>query len=98
MIWLSWIEPRMLIVMLCKISPKNVELDYSYYSVKIRLKCPFCAYNSTKKSPTYTSLRQLVFHLSSQHSDEGNYHPFSISEIKSLMQTIALSLEWRLLE
>ena len=84
--------------MLCRISDKKVELDYSYYSAKIRLKCPFCAYNSTKKSPTYTSLRQLVFHLSNQHNDEGNYHPFSISEIKSLMQMIALAKEWRLLD
>lgn len=84
--------------MLCRISDKKVEVNYSYYSTKIRLKCPFCAYDSTKKSPTYTSLRQLVFHLSNQHNDEGNCHPFSISEIKSLMQTIALSLEWRLLD
>lgn len=84
--------------MICRLSDKKVELDYSYYSVKVRLKCPFCAYNSTKKSPTYTSLRQLVFHLSNQHNDEGNYFPFSISDIQLLMQMIALSLEWRLLE
>lgn len=84
--------------MLCRISDKKVELDYSYYSVKIRLKCPLCSYNSTKKSPTYTSLRQLVFHLSNRHNDEGNYYPFSISDIKFLMQMIALALEWRLLE
>jgi len=84
--------------MYCKISDKKVEFDYSNYSKKTRLKCPFCAYNSTKKSPTYTSLRQLVFHLSNQHSDEGHYHPFSISDIRSLMQMIALSKEWRLLE
>lgn len=84
--------------MLSRIYDKKVELDYSYYSAKIRLKCPFCAYNSTKKSPTYTSLRQLLFHLSSQHSNEGNYYPFSNSDIKSLMQMIALSLQWRLLE
>ena len=84
--------------MLCELNHKKVELGYSNYSVKIRLKCPFCAYNSTKKSPTYTTLRQLVFHLSNQHGDEGNYHPFSISDIKSLMQMIAVSLEWRLLD
>lgn len=84
--------------MICRLSDKKVELDYSFYSVKTRLKCPFCAYNSTKKSPTYTSLRQLVFHLSNQHNDEGNYFPFSISDIQLLMQMIALSLEWRLLE
>ena len=81
-----------------ELNHRKVEFDYSYYSTKMRIKCPFCTYNSTKKSLTYTSLKQLVFHLSNQHSDEGNYHPFSISEIKSLMQTIALSLEWRLLD
>jgi len=84
--------------MQCELNHKKVAFDYSYYSVKIRLKCPFCAYNSTKKSFTYTSLKQLVFHLSNQHNDEGNYTPFSISDIKSLMQTIALSLEWKLLD
>lgn len=84
--------------MICRLSDKKVELDYSYYSAKIRLKCPFCAYNFTQKSPTYTSLRQLVFHLSNQHNDEGNYFPFSISDIHLLMQMIALSLEWRLLD
>ena len=84
--------------MLCRLYDKKVELNYSYYSAKIRLKCPFCAYNSTKKSPTYTSLRQLVFHLSNQHSDEGNYYPFSNSDIKSLMQIIALAKKWRLLD
>ena len=88
----------MLVLMLCRISDKKVELNYSYYSTKIRLKCPVCAYNSTKKSPTYTSLRQLVFHLSNQHSDEGNYYPFTISDIKSLMQMIALAKKWRLLD
>ncbi len=84
--------------MISRLSDKKVELNYSFYSVKIRLKCPFCAYNSTKKSPTYTSLRQLVFHLANQHKDPGNYHPFSISDIQFLMQMIALSLEWRLLD
>lgn len=88
----------MLLLMYCRISAKKVEFDYSYYSAKIRLKCPFCAWNSTKKSPTYMSLRQLVFHLSNQHSDEGNYHPFSLIEIRSLMQMIALAKEWRLLD
>ena len=84
--------------MLCRLSDKNVQLDYSYYSTKIRIKCPRCSYNSTKKTPTYTSLRQLVYHLSNQHSDEGNYHPFSNSDIKFLMQMIALSKKWRLLD
>ena len=81
-----------------RLNYKKVEFDYSYYSTKIRIKCPFCTYNSTKKSLTYTSLKQLVFHLSNQHSDEGNYYPFSISDIKSLMQMIALSKKWRLLD
>ena len=81
-----------------KLNHKNVQFDYLYYSTTIRIKCPFCTYNSTKKSLTYTSLKQLVFHLSDQHSDEGNYYPFSISDIKSLMQMIALSLQWRLLD
>ena len=85
-------------IMLCELNHKKIEFDYSYYSTNLRLKCPFCTYNSTKKSSTYTSLRQLVFHLSNQHSDEGNYYPFSISDIKSLMQITALSLEWKLLE
>jgi len=84
--------------MLCELNHKKVEFDYSLYSEKTRLKCPFCAYNSTKKSITYTTLRQLVFHLSNQHSNEGNYFPFSISDIKSLMQMLALSKEWRLLD
>lgn len=84
--------------MICRLSDKKVELDYSNYSAKLRLKCPFCAYNSTKKSVTYTTLRQLVFHISNQHGDEGNYYPFTISDIKSLMQMIALSKEWRLLD
>ena len=79
--------------MQCRLSDKKVELDYSYYSEEIRVKCPVCTYNSTKKSPTYTTLRQLVFHLSNQHSDEGNYYSFTISDIKSLMQMIALSLQ-----
>ena len=84
--------------MYCKLSDKKVEFDYSYYSTKTRLKCPFCAYNSTKKSITYTTLRQLVFHISNQHDNEGNYYPFSLSDIKSLMQMIGLSLEWKLLD
>jgi len=84
--------------MYSRVSDKKVQFDYSNYSIRIRLKCPFCTYNSTKKSPTYTSLRQLVFHLSNQHSNECNYHPFSISDIKSLMPMIALALEWRLLD
>ena len=81
-----------------RLNYKKVEFDYSYYSTKIRIKCPFCTYNSTKKSVTYTSVKQLVFHLSDQHSDEGNYYPFSNSDIQSLMQMIALSKKWRLLD
>ena len=84
--------------MICRLYDKKVEFDYSYYSTKIRIKCPFCTYNSTKKSVTYTSLKQLVFHLSDQHSDEGNYYPFSNSDIQSLMKMIALSKKWRLLD
>ncbi|PBO84540.1 MAG: hypothetical protein COA77_08855 [Thaumarchaeota archaeon] len=84
--------------MLCELNHKKVALDYSFYSVKIRLKCPFCAYNSTKKSITYTTLRQLVFHISNQHDNEGNYYQFSFHDIKFLMQMIALSKEWRLLD
>ena len=81
----------------CRLTDKKVRLHYSSFSAKLRVKCPRCTYNSTKKSPTYTSLRQLVFHLSNQHRDEGDYFPFTNSDIKFLMKMVALAKEWRLL-
>ena len=83
--------------MLCEINYKKVEFDYSSYSYKLRLKCPFCAYITSHKTRKYDSLKSLLFHLSEQHKNEGNYFPFSIDDVKSVMQFIALALEWKVI-
>ena len=79
-----------------KFIPINVECDYSHYSDQIRLKCPCCE-SRTTRTRTYKSLKQLIFHLSDQHKNEGNYFPFSLDDIHALMNSIALAKEWRLL-
>ena len=82
--------------MQCELSYKKVEFDYSRYFEEIKVKCPFCEFNSSR-TRTFRSLKQLTFHLSDQHKNEGNYYPFTINDIKDLMQMIALAKEWGLL-
>ena len=82
--------------MKCELSYKNVEFDYSRYFDEIRVKCPLCKFNSSR-TKTYKSLKQLTFHLSDQHKNEGDYFPFTVDDIKNLMQMIALAKEWKLL-
>ncbi len=83
--------------MKCELSYKKFEFNYSRYFDRIKIKCPFCEFTSTR-TKTYKSLKQLTFHLSDQHKKEGNYFPFKLEEIQYLMQTIALAKEWRLLQ
>ncbi len=82
--------------MKCDLSYKKVEVDYVNYSATIRVKCPFCESQSTR-TRTYKSLKQLTFHLADQHQNEGNYYPFELNDIRTLMQTIAIAKKWRLL-
>ena len=82
--------------MLCDIQLKKVEFNYSRYFDRIRVKCPFCEFNSTR-TKTYKSLKQLTFHLSDQHKKEGDCYPFKLEDVQYLMQIIAIAKEWRLL-
>jgi len=82
--------------MKCELSYKKVEFNYSRYFEETKVKCPICGFNSSR-TRTYKSLKQLIFHLSEQHKNEGNYYPFTVDDIKELMQMIALAKEWRLL-
>ena len=82
--------------MKCEIILKNVEFQYSHYFDEIRVKCPCCESRS-KRTRTYKSLKQLVFHLSDQHKNEGNFFPFSLDDIHALMNSIALAKQWGLL-
>lgn len=82
--------------MKCELSYKKVEFNYSRYFEETRVKCPLCEFNSSR-TKTYKSLKQLTFHLSNQHKNEGNYYPFTVDDIKELMQMIAVAKEWRLL-
>ena len=79
-----------------KLSYKNVEFDYSRYFDETRVKCPFCEFRTTR-TKTYRSLKQLTFHLSEQHKNEGDYFPFKLDDIHFLMQMIALAKEWKLI-
>jgi len=79
-----------------KLSYKNVEFEYSRFFEETKVKCPICEFNSSR-TKTYKSLKQLTFHLSDQHKNEGNYFPFTVDDIKILMQMIALAKEWKLL-
>ena len=82
--------------MFCELSYKKVEFSYSRYFEEIKIKCPFCEFDSSR-TRTYKSLKQLIFHLSDQHKNEGNFFPFTVNDVKFLMQTIALAKEWKLL-
>ena len=82
--------------MKCELSYKKVEFNYSRYFEETKVKCPICEFNSSR-TRTYKSLKQLIFHLSDQHKTEGNYYPFTVDDIKILMQMIALAKEWKLL-
>ncbi len=86
--------------MKCELSYKKVKkikkFDYSNYFVEIRNQCPFCVFNNPR-TKTFRTLKQLTFHLSDQHKNEGNYFPFSLDDIHALMNSIALAKEWRLL-
>jgi len=84
--------------MLCELNYKKVAIDYSFYSVKIRLKCPFCSHSTSNKTKKYDSLKSLVYHLSNEHKNEGSYYPFSLDDIKSVLPMIALAKQWRLLD
>jgi len=83
--------------MLCDIQYKKVEVDYSQYSRPIRLGCPFCIAKISHKTRTYKSLKSLLYHLSDQHQNEGNYYPFMLNDVKAVMQIVAVALEWGLL-
>ena len=84
--------------MKCDISLKNVEFDYSIYSVRTRLHCPFCAYGKQSKSKTYKTLKSLLFHVKHDHKDEDKLFPFSVEDIHSLMHAIALAKNWKVLD
>ena len=84
--------------MSCEINYKKVKINYKKYSEPIKLGCPFHSYHSSSKTRKYDTLKSLLFHLSEQHKNEGDYYPFSIDDVKSVMQFIALSLEWGLLK
>ncbi|MBM3910789.1 MAG: hypothetical protein FJ356_03980 [Thaumarchaeota archaeon] len=83
--------------MLYELNYKKVEIDYSFYSKPIKLGCPFCKFNSSHKTRSYRSLKSLIYHLSNEHKQEGEYYPFILNDIKTLMQNIATSLQWGLL-
>lgn len=76
----------------------NVEVPQFQYSKTIRLGCPWCKIDTTHKSRVYKSLKSLLFHISQQHREPGDYYPFSTNQIKTLMQGIAISLDWGLLK
>lgn len=80
----------------CKLGHKKVAYCYSHHFDETKVKCPVCEFNSSR-TKTYKSLKQLTFHLSEQHKNEGNYYPFTVDDIKTLMQMIALAKEWKLL-
>jgi len=82
-------------MMLCDIQLK-IEVNYSHYFDRIRVKCPFCEFYRAR-TRTFQSLKQLGFHLSTQHKNEADIYPFKLEDIQSLMQTIALGIEWKLL-
>ena len=75
---------------------KNVEFPYKLYFDEARIKCPCCESRSTR-TRTYKSLKQLVFHLSDQHKNEGDFYPFKLEDIHALMDSIALAKQWKLL-
>ena len=87
--------PRKFLLMETKLSYKKVEFDYSRFFDETRVKCPFCKFNSSR-TKTYKSLNQLLHHLSDQHQNEGDYYPFKLDDIKSLLKMIALAGEWGL--
>ena len=84
-------------MILRNIQLKKVEIDYSYYSKSVRLGCPWCRNDATHKSRVYKTLKSLLFHISDQHKNQGTYYPFTVDEIKDLMQLIALAKQWELL-
>ncbi|MCH7561853.1 MAG: hypothetical protein IIC67_10910 [Thaumarchaeota archaeon] len=78
--------------MKCDIQLK-VEIDYSIYSKPLRLGCPFCKFNTSHKTRTFNSMKSLLYHLSNEHKQNENLHPFTIADVKSLMQALAKSVE-----
>ncbi len=81
-----------------KVEVLDIKFPQTQYSMFIRLGCPWCKIDTTHKSRVYKSLKSLLFHISQQHSKSGSYYPFSPDQINSLMQLVALSLEWGLLK
>ena len=83
--------------MICDIQLKKVEIDYSYYSKPRRLGCPFCKFESSHKTQTFHSMKSLLYHLSTEHKHNEKPYPFTVFDIKTLMQIIAKSAEVGLL-
>ena len=83
--------------MICDIQLKKVEIDYSYYSKPIRLGCPFCKFDASHKTRTFHSMKSLLYHLSNEHKQNENFYPFTIADVKTLMQILAKSVEVGLL-
>ncbi len=81
-----------------KVEVPNSKIPYFQYSTTNRFGCPWCKIDTTHKSRVYKSLKSLLFHISQQHREPGDYYPFSTNQIKTLMQGIAISLEWGLLK
>ena len=38
-------------------------------------------------------MKSLLYHLSNEHKQNENLHPFTIADVKSLMQALAKSVE-----
>ncbi len=77
---------------------KKVEINYSAYCKKVRVKCPFCQYDAHHHTRVFKSLKRLIYHLSVEHSKESmKYYPFTIDDIRNLMKSVAMALDFRLL-
>ena len=83
--------------MLSEFQSLKVVRAYSQDSILIRLGCPWCKMDTTHKSKIYKSIKSLLFHISQEHKTENSFYPFTVQDIKELMQLIRLAKHWNLL-
>ena len=83
--------------MLSEARSLKVVKAYSQRTIPIKLGCPWCKIDTTYKSKTYKSIKSLLFHISQEHNNQNSYYPFSVQDIRELMNQIVIARDLRLL-
>ena len=75
---------------------KEAKAYYEIFSKPIKLRCPYCTYDTSHKTKTFRSLKSLSWHVMHEHQNEIGY-PFSLEQVQELIKVIGIAIHWEIL-